>query len=193
MKNKLFMFGGFDEEIISTNSIFHTDNLTPTPTGLAQLAACFPGSTALWHFLEDWPVRHLGREPVPDVRPRSLAPTVPVAACPTGQFGGVTRILSSPTHNFNFTNRVDYQMGSDTLMARYIFNRGNNFNLDFGDAAAGYPANVPALSQAILVGWTHNLSSRMVNEARVGFNRLNVDFGGNSLGTFPRQTQSIRP
>ena len=24
-------------------------------------------------------------------------------------------------------------------MARYIFNRGNNFNADFGDAAAGYP------------------------------------------------------
>ena len=26
----------------------------------------------------------------------------------------------------------------------------------------------------------------MVNEARVGFNRLNVDFGGNSIGPFPR-------
>src|SRR6185312_6075667 len=47
VKNKLFIFGGFDEEIISTNSIFHTDNLTPTPTGLTQLAACFPGSTSL--------------------------------------------------------------------------------------------------------------------------------------------------
>ncbi len=88
-------------------------------------------------------------------------------------------------HGFNFTNRVDYQLGSDSLMARYIFNRGNNFNNEFGNAAAGYPINVPALSQAILVGWTHNLSSKMVNEARVGFNRLNVDFGGNSFGTVP--------
>src|SRR3954465_2624825 len=39
VKNKLFMFGGFDEEIISTNSIYHTDNKTPTPLGLTQLAA----------------------------------------------------------------------------------------------------------------------------------------------------------
>ena len=35
------------------------------------------------------------------------------------------------------------------------------------------------------MGWTHNLSSRMVNELRVGFNRLNVDFGTNTLGTVP--------
>ncbi|HEX4605030.1 MAG TPA: hypothetical protein VH724_13610, partial [Candidatus Angelobacter sp.] len=42
-----------------------------------------------------------------------------------------------------------------------------------------------ALSQAILVGWTHNFSSHMVNEARVSFNRLNVDFGTNTIGTVP--------
>ena len=90
-----------------------------------------------------------------------------------------------PFHGFNFTNRVDYQRGNDNFMARYLFNRGNNFNIDFGDGAAGYPVSVPALSQAILVGWTHNLSSRMVNELRVGFNRLNVDFGSNTLGTVP--------
>jgi hypothetical protein len=79
--------------------------------------------------------------------------------------------------------------GSETIMGRYIFNRGNNFNVDFGDGAAGYPVSVPALSQAVLIGWTRNLSSRMVNEARVGFNRLNVDFGGNSLGTVPTAGQ----
>jgi hypothetical protein len=187
VKNKLFMFGGFDEEIISTASIFHTDNKTPTPLGLTQLAACFPGSTALSIFSKTGPFAISGGNPFPtNPTPLTGPGSVTVTGCPTGvQFGGVTRILPTPTHNFNFTNRVDYQMGSDTLMARYIFNRGNNFNLDFGDAAAGYPANVPALSQAILVGWTHNLSSRMVNEARVGFNRLNVDFGGNSLGTVP--------
>jgi len=186
VKNKLFMFGGFDEEIISTNSIYHTDNRTPTPTGLAQLAACFPGSSSLGIFSKTGPFAISGGNPFPTPDPNTgQFDLLAVGACPNVQFGGVTRILSTPTHNFNFTNRVDYQMGSDTLMARYIFNRGNNFNLDFGDAAAGYPANVPALSQAILVGWTHNLSSRMVNEARVGFNRLNVDFGGNSLGTVP--------
>jgi len=47
---------------------------------------------------------------------------------------------------------------------------------------------VTALSQAILESWTHNFTSHMVNEARVSFNRLNVDFGGNNIGnTVPTQ------
>jgi hypothetical protein len=190
VKNKLFLFGGFDEEIGSTKSIFATNARTPTPTGLAQLAACFPASTSLGIFRKTGPFAISGGNPFPTVDPNTGAfDQLAVGTCPNVQFGGVTRILQTPFHGFNFTNRVDYQMGSDTIMGRYIFNRGNNFNLDFGDGAAGYPVNVPALSQAILIGWTRNLSSRMVNEARVGFNRLNVDFGGNSLGTVPTADQ----
>jgi hypothetical protein len=186
VKNKLFFFGGFDDEILSTKSIYSSSALTPTPTGLAQLNACFPSSTSVAALNKFGPFAISGGNPFPTATNADGSfLTQAVGACAGVQFGGVTRVLQTPFHGFNFTNRVDYQMGSDTLMARYIFNRGNNFNLDFGDAAAGYPVNVPALSQAILVGWTHNLSSRMVNEARVGFNRLNVDFGGNSLGTVP--------
>src|SRR6478672_4696763 len=45
VKNKMFFFGGFDEEIVSTNSIFSSSSLTPTPLGVSQLNACFPAST----------------------------------------------------------------------------------------------------------------------------------------------------
>jgi hypothetical protein len=97
----------------------------------------------------------------------------------------VTRVLQTPTHNFIWTNRMDWQSGSDAVMFRYLFGRANVFNANLGDGAAGYPVNIPALSQAILIGDTHNFSSRMVNEARIGFARINVGFGGNSLGTLP--------
>jgi len=40
IKNKLFIFGGFDDEIINTSTIYSTTALTPTPFGLAQLTAC---------------------------------------------------------------------------------------------------------------------------------------------------------
>jgi hypothetical protein len=186
VKNKAFFFGGFDQEIVSTKNIFHSDALTPTPTGLAQLNGCFPASVSLQALNKVGPYGISAGNPFPTVDPTSgTFTTENIGTCTGVQFGGVTRILQTPVHNFNFTNRVDYQLGSDSLMARYIFNRGNSFNNDFGDGAAGFPVNVPALSQAILVGWTHNLSSKMVNEARVGFNRLNVDFGGNSIGTVP--------
>jgi len=185
VKNKAFIFGGFDQEIISTKSIFQSTNLAPTPTGLAQLAACAPGSTGLAAYNKVGPYSISGGNPTPV----NNSPVNVSGACPNIDFAQVQRIVQTPFHGFNFTNRVDYQRGNDNFMARYLFNRGNNFNLDFGDGAAGYPVNVPALSQAILVGWTHNLSSRMVNELRVGFNRLNVDFGGNTLGTVPTADQ----
>src|SRR5262249_31605850 len=101
------------------------------------------------------------------------------------QFGGVTRVLQAPVHAFNFTNRVDWQLGSNLITARYLFNRQNFFNLDFGDAAAGFPMNEPAIAQAILLGWTRNFTPNMANEFRLGFNRLNVEFGGNNIGTVP--------
>jgi len=206
VKNKVFFFGGFDQEILATVANIHTDNLTPTPAGLATLAGCFPGSTGLQAWNRFGPFAISGGNPVPTTvalnptdpnSPRNFVlmqvPDSTFAAtngtsgtnCDNVQFGGVSRFLSSPFHGFNFVNRIDYQRGNDNFMARYIFNRGNNFNVDFGDAAAGYPVSVPALSQAILVGWTHNLTSRMVNEARVSFNRLNVDFGTNTIGTVP--------
>jgi len=199
VKNKAFFFGGFDQEIFATVANLHSDSLTPTPAGLATLAGCFPGSTALQAWSKFGPYGISAGNPVPTTVP--LNPTDPnsprsfillqvpnsgfATTCDNVEFGGVSRFLSSPFHGFNFVNRVDYQRGNDNFMARYLFNRGNNFNVDFGDGAAGYPVSVPALSQAILVGWTHNLSSRMVNEARVGFNRLNVDFGTNTIGTVP--------
>jgi hypothetical protein len=76
---------------------------------------------------------------------------------------------------------VDGQFGNDNIMGRYLFNRGNNFN-GSDNPVTGYAANVTALSQAALISETHNFTSHMVNEVRVGFDRLNVNFGGNNIG-----------
>jgi hypothetical protein len=185
VKSKVFVFGGFDQELVSTKAIFQSTNLAPTPAGLQQLAACFPGSTGLAAYNKVGPYSISGGNPTPI----NNTP-VSVGACADVDFAQVQRIVQTPVHNFNFTNRIDYMLGTnDTVMARYLFNRGNSFNLDFGDGAAGYPVSVPALSQAILVGWTHNVSAHMANEFRVGFNRLNVDFGTNTLGTVPGADQ----
>ena len=184
VKNKVFIFGGFDEQIISTTVPFQTTNLTPTPAGLAKLNGCFPGSVSLQAFDKFGPYAISAGNPHPFHAPSSITVTNPVSlvSCPGVAFAGVERILGQPVHNFNFTERADFQLGSNTIAARYLFNRGNLFNNDFGDGANGYPVNVTALSQAMLLSWTHNFSAHMVNEARASFNRLNVDFGGNNIG-----------
>jgi len=197
IKNKVFFFGGFNDQIVSTTVPFTSQALSPTPAGLATLNGCFPGQASLAAWGKFGPYGVTGGNPHPITVPLNPAdPNSPkgfvpinIDGCDNVQFGGVSRTLPQPVHQFNWVAKNDITLGNDSITSRYIFNRGNFFNLDFGDAAAGYPVNVPALSQAVLESWTHNFGSHMVNEARVSFNRLNVDFGGNTIGTVPTADQ----
>ena len=204
LKNKWFLFGGFDNDLFSGATTYFTNTTTPTPAGLATLAGCFPTGlpaqqiAALAKF---GPYGISAGNPSPNGAPVTVNfnaggpntfATNAGAVCNGIQLAGVTRTLPTPFHGFDFVNRIDGQLGSDQIMGRYIFNRGNNFNTQ-DNGAAGYVLNVTALSQAVLLSETHNFSSHMVNEARVGFDRLNVNFGGNTIGNpfEPDQSQIL--
>ncbi|HEY2394225.1 MAG TPA: TonB-dependent receptor [Candidatus Angelobacter sp.] len=179
MKNKVFFFGGFDQEIVSQANTFSSGTLTPTPAGLATIAGCGGNAAALSA------ITTFGAFGISAGNPTAFNQQTGVMAnCPDAEFAQVQRTVAQPIHNFNWVLKNDIQLGNDTITARYLFNRGNSFN-NGDNGSAGYFFNVPALSQATLVSWTHNLSSHMVNEARVSFGRLNVGFGGNSFGTEP--------
>jgi hypothetical protein len=179
MKNKAFIFGGFDQEIVSQGNTFQSTTLTPTPAGLATIAGCGGNAAALSA------ITTFGAFGISAGNPTPFNPTTGVmATCPDAQFAQVERTISQPAHAFNWVLKNDIQLGNDTITARYLFNRGNTFN-NGDNGSAGYFFNTLGLSQATLVSWTHNLSSHMVNEARVSFGRLNVQFGGNSFGTEP--------
>jgi hypothetical protein len=181
IKNKLFFFGGFDQQIISQSTLYTSPGNVPTLNGINTLSGCFPGSQSLLALKSFGPYAISSGNPTPfGTFVDNTDPT-----CPGVELGGVERTLPTHTHNFNWVTRMDLQLANDSIMGRYLFNRGNNFNLDFGDAAAGFPVSVPALSQAVLLGDTHNFSTHVVNELRVGFNRLNVFFATNTLGTVP--------
>ena len=178
IKNKLFFFGGFDEEIVSRTHTFRSGSFTPTPAGLATLAGCFPASAGLAALVTTGPYSISAGDPHPI--PSSIE-TVSVGACANVEQSFIERTVPQPIHIFNWMMRTDLQLTNDTIVGRYIFGRGNYFNL--GDnGAAGYFYNQPSLAQTALLGWTHSFGSRMVNEARISFNRLNVEFGGEPTG-----------
>ena len=181
LKNKWFIFGGFNSDLFSGNSTFLTNTTTPTPTGLATLASCFPSGIQAQQvaaLAKYGPYGISAGNPAPSTTP-GLNNTI--VGCPGVQTAGVFRTLPTPGHAFNFPIRVDGQMGASTLMARYLFNRNNTFNNN-DNGPAGWVQNTTALSQATLVSWTDNLTAHMVNEARIGYGRLNVNFGGNTIG-----------
>src|SRR5262249_4351220 len=100
----------------------------------------------------------------------SLAPSSPGVT----QFTGGLNLNQFPSHPFDWVIWNDLQSGSNTITGRYIFNRGNNFNLD-SLGTGGFSFNVPAFSQGALLNWTDNFTSQVVNEARVSFGLLQVD------------------
>jgi hypothetical protein len=64
VKNKAFLFGGFDQEILSTRQFYTSSGITPTPAGLATLAGCFPGSPGLAAFNTVGPFTTAGGNPI---------------------------------------------------------------------------------------------------------------------------------
>jgi hypothetical protein len=193
VKNKVFSFFGFDNQIVEANTVYTSTSPTPTLQGLAKLAACFPtgssaAAVAALSTFGPWGIK-AGN---PTIRPITTA--TPVTGCASilsgaanpanvaNDFDGITRVLGTPSHGYDFVEKVDAQITpNDNFTGRYLFNRGNSFNTQ-DNGAAGYVTNVLALSQSTLFSWTHNFSSHMVNEARVAFGRLNVGFGGNTIG-----------
>ncbi len=184
IKNRLFLFSGFDQEITSGNSIYRTGSLTPTPLGLTQLAGCTGiNSNALAALNRVGPYSFSTGNPTPlPVFGSQFTNLFINFNCPSVQFGGVGRTVSTPMHSFNWLERADLQLGRDTIVGRYLFNRSTDFNQDFGNGAGGWVSNVSSLNQAVLLSWTHAFSPRQVNEARVSFGRENEAFGGNTIG-----------
>ncbi|HEX7285558.1 MAG TPA: TonB-dependent receptor [Candidatus Angelobacter sp.] len=191
VRNKWWLFGGFNQNIIGQKTVFSTNNITPTPVGLATLAACFPGGNgqaAVQALTKFGPFGISGGDPF-----ATNPVTGVVTGCPAAEFGGVTRVLPTNSHAYNWIARSDVNLGSDSIVGRYLFNKTTTFNneLNTDAGAQGYVVNVPALSQAALLAWTHNIGSKMVNELRGSYGRLNVDFGGNTIGNTVPEAQNL--
>lgn len=178
VKNKMFFFSGFDDQIAPSQTVYSSGSLTPTILGISQLSACYPGSTSIAALAKYGPYGVAAGNPTP-IRPHEVA----VGDCNV-EMGGIKRTLPTPYHGFDWITKVDYQGNRDTFSGRYLFNRNNNFN-SAGSPSTGYMANVPGLNQQARLNWTRNLTPRMVNELSLTFGRLNAQFGGNSFGTVP--------
>lgn len=183
VKDKFFVFGGFDTNIAESNSFGQSGTFQPDPTGLAELAACYPNSDSVAA------IRSFGAFAIgagnPTVVPGSATP-IPTSG-PTGagcaiEVSQFQRQIGTPFHEYDFITREDWVKGPNRFYARYLYNKTNFIDGGGGDLAGGYFFSVPALSQGVLVGWSRPITNNMTNEFRVSYGRLNVEFGGNTFG-----------
>jgi len=198
LKNKVFIFGGVDNQIDSSSAFFSTGSgvATPTPNGIGTLAGCFPGSTSIAALSNFGPyavgsptvsgtpfTAYFDKAPVNN----TTDPTTGAPACGY-QLAGIQRLLPNGFHIYDWVTRLDVHVtDSDSFYIRYLYQKENFFNVATSATsnAAGYPVNVPSLGQSGLVAWTHTFNNRMLNEFRLGYSRNAVQFGGNTLSSVP--------
>jgi len=106
VKNKVFIAGGFNQEMFSGTSVYTTTSTTPTPAGLAHLASCGVAANPL-SILDNFGPYAFGfgnPQPRPTLAGGAFALTN-IGTC-TGdngvQIGGVTRIVNTPSHAYNW-------------------------------------------------------------------------------------------
>jgi len=186
-KDKIFVFAGFDNEMIPSTTVYTTGNLEPTPLGLQTLDACLPNSGVLQALNKYGPYAITAGNPTPQASSLTTQ-TIAGVTCANGsplgpvQFAGVERDLPTPYKLYDWIGRVDYQGSKDRVYARYIRQTMTSVNADFGNAWAGFPVNVPSATLQAGLDWTRTFTPTLVNEARLNFYRLVLQFGGNSIG-----------
>ncbi len=188
VKNRVWFFGSYmEEKTRTTGSPSNSGSLlTPTPAGLATLAATYPGNPAVAALQAIGPYAVLTGVPTIGGKTKNVAVTNGVTPA-TVQFAPVTRNVPSVYNDWELVGKVDAQItNKDRLTGRYVFQK-NIFTGYTGQFAAGAWVDVPAKDQQIALDWVRTISSNVVNQARFSYSRAGFGFEG---GSFPQCTDA---
>ena len=163
LKDKTFFFGSLQRWTIRQVGSGSTISGIPTQAGqqaLQQIAGSRPQVAALLKFL-------------PPAN-RSLGTFIPVTVeNQTVQIeqGTLTNSTTQLRNNWQWSSRIDQNLGRHSLGARYLFD--DDVNDGAGQATPpGLTTYVPSRRQALSLFFTSSLSPKQVNEARASWQRL---------------------
>ena len=198
IKDKLFFFGSTYFEHTRNGSQPFTSSstqLTPTPAGLAALAAAYPNNPAVSILQHFGPYGVAIGNPQPVLSAATTenvtvgaGPTVPVQVAP------VTR--TAPSGNYNDQEdlgRMDYQFTpKDRLYVRYLYQKTLNSNEPDGGAGGTF-YDVPAATHSIGADLTHTFSPSWLNQLRYSFQQSKIDFQAGSFANCTVNTLTACP
>jgi hypothetical protein len=173
VKDKLFFFGTYQRDLFRAGA--DATARVPTAEGFAKLRTLFPAGTNpnLDRYLST----------IGNLRGQREISTVALGAGrPDIDFGETTISSAQPITDDQFLTRVDWTpTQKDSVSFRYVYDRlivSNQFPTaaSGGSPFPGFEVDVPGLSQNFYFNYTRNISTRLVNEARFGYGRFNVNF-----------------
>ena len=194
VKNKVFFNIWTQREWIRQNASYigNPSSLAPTPAGLQELQAYFPGSATLQNYVKYGAY-------ATNIGTLSLVPNSTVnqnITTPGGQtisvpFSPVQRLVGTPTDDWDAGAHVDYHLSDKhQLMGKY-YGQDNNTPYSASNGQAGYFVGSPSHSKQMGGSWVWTATPTTVNEFRFSVIKSEFDsFGGNTYG-FDKLTQNI--
>jgi carboxypeptidase family protein/TonB-dependent receptor-like protein len=209
-KDRIWFFGSsnLERQRFAGSPSSSAPNLVPTPTGVTQLQAAFPGSPI--GLVEST----IGPNAIATGNPtftnvqnvlvtNEINPATGLAfPCPPGasgctpiQFGSISRFVPSPFNDYEATGRVDFKLSNkDSFFARYVYQKTFNGGVNDGNGIdVGDYQDIPALSQQIGLDWARTFSNTFVNQVRFSFSRSSVFFQEQSFSTCNSNTPTDCP
>jgi outer membrane receptor protein involved in Fe transport len=202
-KDKIWFFGSsnLERQRFAGSPSSSAPNLVPTPTGVTQLQAAFPGSPI--GLVEST----IGPNAVAAGNPtftnvqnvlvtNQIDPTTGVAfpcgagsagqnGCTPIQFGSISRFVPAPFNDYEATGRVDFKLSDkDNFFARYVYQKTFSGGVNFGNGIdVGDYQDIPSLSQQIGLDWARAFSNTFLNQVRFSYSRSSVFFQEQSFPT----------
>lgn len=189
-KNKVFFFGStyFDHIRVGGAPASSLPYVTPTPAGLKQLAAAFPGNNAVAALTNYGPFSVAAGNPTPVGITQESIP-LPGGGSTSVEFAGVQRNVPELFNDQEDLGRLDFQPTSrDHFFVRYMYQKqlvtpeGGG---EPGQIANGDWIDIPSGTHSVGGDWTHTFTEHLVDQLRYSFQENRVFFQG---GSYPSCT-----
>jgi len=185
LRDKLWFFGSGYWEHENTGVIPTTSGslLTPTPAGIADLSAAFPGAPAASVLKNYGPYSVTTGNPTPN----AASATTQTVTTPSGKIiaipvAPIVRTVASPFRDREYMGRLDWQpTHNDHLFARLYYQNDEAFGQGGSLIAAGAWYNIPDINYLVGGNWTRTFSTSWVNSLTYGFQQEEIDFEGGGL------------
>jgi hypothetical protein len=175
-RNKLFIFGGYER--LALRQAGGSLATVTVPTALERQGNFSQSNVTIYDALTS-PRTAFPSDSIPLTRLNALSliaiNAAPVADVPgsANQYVNGNEVLQQNSNNYSI--RTDYVLSQRiTLFGRYSTTRENDVT---PGSTAGYSAIGYALPQNAVIGGTVVISPNIVNESRIGFNRMNYASG----------------
>ena len=181
LKNKLWFFGSSYWEHASTGALPSSSQgaTTPTPLGLQQLAAAFPGNPAVTVITNNGPFGDKVGNPSVNVSSLTTEQVTSANGPVNIQVAQFQRSIPTPFTDGEQLGRLDWQPTSvDRFYLRYFYQNEKSAGSPAPSVAQGQYVNIGSINHSVGADWTRTFSPNWVNQVRYSFQQSKVSFDG---------------